>query len=265
LDSESFGVQHKRRRYRRWEAFAKIVKRLREGGPCYPRDIYNDPEMDLGRSTVNHDFKLGVLQGVFKKLEDDRYAWIDDKIPSETTTLWQPQSGEVTFCIEGLEAKDNPERHKANLPVLKTILHSGQWVKELDDFLCKALNNPEEYEEVIDRLLHAVPRNRENIELFFKSKRDKIYDLIKSSDRLGSKALSISVDISEGKEVLVWMEEALEGEEAERVLKAALGYGGKLYEKFNFDFKKFLQKALGHENEKVKQYASILISEIYYT
>jgi len=259
LRSEPFKEQHK---HGRWEAFRKIVKRVHEDPPCNPRDIYNDPEIGVPKRTVTHNLKLGVFIGIFKQLDDGRYAWIDYDVPSETTTFWQPQPEEVKQCIEALEAKDTEETHKAFLSELRSILNSGYWDNQLEAFLIKILDNPEAHEEEIDRLLRAEPRNRERIELFFKSNRDKIYDLVKSSDALSSTALSIFVDISDSKEDLKMIEEALEGEGAERVLMAAQGYGWKLYKKFNLDFKKFLQKALRHESEIVRQCALNLMSEI---
>ena len=201
----------------------------------------------------------------FDQLEDGSYIKKFFETPYEISTLWQPQLEDFTRCIKGLDAKANPETRKAYLPFLKNILRSGRWVNKLGDFLFMALNNLKEYEEVIDRLLHASPKNRENIERFFKSNRDKIFDLVKSSDRLGSQALSISVDVFEGREVLDKLEEALEGEGAERVLKAVQGYGWKLHGKFKKDFRDFLQKALDHESEKVRQIASNIMREIQYT
>jgi hypothetical protein len=248
----------------RQTAFRETIKRVRVG-PCYPRDIYRDPKIGLGKNTVKHNLKLGVFIGIFKQLEDDRYAWIDYKIPSENTILempWQPQSGEVKLCIEALEAKDTEEMHKANLSELISILNSGYWDKQLDRFFSKALDSSEVYEEEIERLLRADPRNREKIELFFKNNRNKIYDLIKSSGRLCSLALRIFVDVSEGREALDRMEEELKGEGADRVLMAAQVCGRKLYEKFNLDFKRFLHSALRHESEIVKESALNIMNEI---
>jgi hypothetical protein len=247
-------------------AFAKTIKRVHEGPPCNPVDIYRDPKIGLKKDTVDHNLKLGVYIGIFKQLEDGKYAWIDYKTPSETTTLeekpWQPQSGEVKLCIEALEAKDTGEIHTAYLSVLRSILNSGYWDKQLEDFFNSALDSPAGHEEEIDRLLRAEPRNPEGRELFFKGKKDKIYDLVKSSGRFGSLALRIFVDVSEGREALDRMEEDLEGEGAERVLMAAKGCGRKLYEKFGLNFKIFLHKALGHESKIIKQYALDLMNEI---
>lgn len=175
---------------------------------------------------------------------------------------WQPQPGEVKLCIEVLEAKDNEETTKAFLSELRSILNSGYWDNQLEDYFSKALDSPERYEEEIDRLLRADPKNSERIELFFKNESDKIYDLVESSGRLSLLALRIFVDVSEGKKALERMEEDLKGEGAERVLMAAQGCGRKLYEKFKLDFKKFLRKALGHESETVKELALDLMKEI---
>lgn len=84
MPSESFGEQQE---HPRWDAFRKTVKRIREGPPCYPRDIYRDPKIGLKRRTVTHNLKLGVHLEVFRKLDDDRYAWIDYKEPSEIPTV----------------------------------------------------------------------------------------------------------------------------------------------------------------------------------
>lgn len=66
-------MQHKHRRH---EAFRKVIKKVRKG-PCYPKDIYSDKSLDLSRRTVQHDLELGKYLGIFRKLEDKRYAWID--------------------------------------------------------------------------------------------------------------------------------------------------------------------------------------------
>ena len=63
-------------KHRRWEAFRKVIKRVRES-PCYPRDIYRNPRLGLSKSTVNHNLKLGVYIEIFKQLEDRKYAFID--------------------------------------------------------------------------------------------------------------------------------------------------------------------------------------------
>lgn len=226
-----------------------------------PMDISNLSNYISGLKDIGLVQKDGREIKLSSAAQEIVYAIVEAARPEEKKP-WQPQSGEVKLCIEVLEAKHNEETNKAFLPELRSILNSGHWDNQLEDFFSKALDSPERYEEEIDRLLRADPRNRERIELFFKNKRDKIYDLVKSSGRLSSLALRIFVDVSEGREALDRMEDDLKGEGAERVLMAAQGCGRKLYEKFKLDFKRFLRKALGHESEKVKEFALDLMNEI---
>ena len=175
---------------------------------------------------------------------------------------WLPQSGEAKLCIEALENEGSKETRIAFLSELGSILGSGYWDDLLEDFFIKALDKPERYEGEIEKLLRAQPRNTKMIELFFKEKKNKIYDLVKSSGRLSSLALRIFVDVSKEREALDKMEKGLEGEEAERVLSAAKDYGRSLYEKFGLDFKMFLHKALEHESEAIRESALALMKEI---
>lgn len=175
---------------------------------------------------------------------------------------WLPQPGEIKLCIEALENGGSKETRIAFLSELGSILGSGYWDDILEGFFIKALDEPERYDGEIEKLLRAQPRNNKMIELFFKSKRNKIYDLVKSSGRLSSLALRIFVDVSKEREALDKMEEGLKGEEAERVLSAAKDYGRSLYEKFGLDFKIFLHKALEHESEAIRESALALMKEI---
>lgn len=255
-----------------------ILRQLCTGGSYRLTNLRGDLD-DFRDAHAQKPLELGNLSTYIKVLESNGlvlkegreikpsnlaqtfvYAIMEAATPEEM--LWQPQPEEVKLCIEVLEAKDNEETTKAFLSELRSILNSGYWDNQLEDYFSKALDSPERYEEEIDRLLRADPRNRERIELFFKNESDKIYDLVESSGRLSSLALRIFVDVSEGKKALERMEEDLKGEGAERVLMAAQGCGRKLYEKFKLDFKKFLRKALGHESETVKELALDLMKEI---
>lgn len=176
---------------------------------------------------------------------------------------WLPQSREVKFCIEVLKKKGSKETHIAFLTELGSILSSGYWDEQLKEFFIDALDDPERYEGEIEKLLRAQPRNTKMIELFCKTKRNKIYDLVKSSGRLSSLALRKFIDVSKEREALDKMEEGLKGEEAERVLSAAKDYGQNLYKKFGLDFKMFLHMALEHESEAIRESALELMKEIF--
>lgn len=71
----------------RWMAFRKTIKRVHEGPPCYPRDIYRDPKIGLTKNTVKHNLNLGVHLEIFRQLDDGRYAWIDYDASSETSII----------------------------------------------------------------------------------------------------------------------------------------------------------------------------------
>ena len=188
------------------------------------------------------------------------YAIMEAARPEEEKP-WLPQQGDINLCISFLEDPENEKIREAFLFDLGDILKSGYWDNKLGSFFSKALENSERYGKEIDVLLQARPRNQENIEVFFKKKKDKIFDLVKSSDRHSILALSIFVDASDEGKVIDMMEKGLEEEGAERIIIAAHGCGQKLYEKFGLDFKKFLSKALVHESEKVKNFAVAIMRE----
>ena len=261
--------------------FAKRYNILRV---LYPGDNYTLTKLkDLLENLEDKTIDLGNLSRYITVLADNGLVLKEDgkiKISSEAQEIvyafveatrpedekpWQPQPEEVKLCIDALKAKSNEKMNAAFLSELGSTLNSGYWDKQLTVFFISALDSPAGHEEEIDRLLRADPRNRENIELFLKNNKDKIYDLVQSSGRNCMLALRIFVDVSDGREALDKMEEDLKGEGAERVLMAAKGYGRKLYEKFNLDFKKFLHKALEQENEIVKHAALNLMNEIQFT
>ena len=208
--------------------------------------------------------KKGRIIMLSPKARNLVYVIMETARPEEERK-WQPQIEEVELCIEVLKAKANKEMKTAFLSELSAILNSGYWDKQLTIFFTSALETPETYEAEISRLLGAEPKNHESVDSFFKNNMDKIYALVKTSDKLCTLAIRTCIDISEEREVLVKMEMDLEGEGAERVMMAAQGYGFKLYEKFNLDFKKFLHMALGHKNKTVKELALNLMSEVHNT
>lgn len=214
----------------------KTWKEKREGGRPFKYVRLSDPVRDILKNTI--------------------------EVSVEEEKPWLPQPGEIKLCIETLESGGSKETRIAFLSELGSILGSGYWDDLLEGFFIKALDEPERYDGEIEKLLRAQPRNTKMIELFFRAKRNKIYDLVKSSGRLSSLALRIFVDVSKGREALDKMEEGLKGEEAERVLSAAKDYGRSLYEKFGLDFKMFLHKALEHESETIRESALALMKEI---
>ena len=180
----------------------------------------------------------------------------------EEKGAWQPQPGEVKLCLEALEARETEESHSAFLSELGAILSSGYWDSKLDDFFIKTLSHPERYKGEIKELLQADPKNSEKREAFFKRERERIYDLVRRPSKLSSLAFKVFVDVSEGKEALDRMEEALKGEEAETVITAAHGYSRTLYDKFGLDFKRFLRKTLKHERKPVRSQARDIMNLI---
>lgn len=176
--------------------------------------------------------------------------------------IWRPQPSEVELCLKALEVRGSKETHIAFLSELESILNSGYWDSRLEKFFDRALDNPERYGWELNKLLRDLPKKSGEAYLFFRKEKDKIYSLVKSSGRLSSLALSLFVDISEGKEILDKMEVSLKGEDPERVLAAAQDHGRKLYKKFGVDFKVFLYKALEHKSEPVRQSALSLMKEI---
>lgn len=262
-------IQAKREReIKKEERQAKLIARryriLRE---LYPGRSYTLTEL---RDSPYIDTDLGNLSRYIADLEKkkvilrtDRHIKIASKIQKVIDSIieaakpeeekpWQPQPDEVKLCLEALEARETEETRKAFLSDLRSILKSGYWDDQLKDFFTKALSHPENVEKEIQELLQAQPKNPEKIEAFFKSKRERIYDLVRRPSDLSSVAFRVFVDVSEGKEVLDKMEAALEGEEAETVITAAHSYGWPLYEKFGVDFKRLLLKALKHEREPVR-------------
>ena len=195
------------------------------------------------------------------KIQNLIYSIIEAAKPEEEKP-WQPQPDEVQLCLEALEDRETEETRNAFLSDLRSILKSGYWDDQLKDFFTKALSHPENVEKEIQELLQAQPKNPEKIEAFFKSKRERIYDLVRRPSDLSSVAFRVYVNVSEEKEVLNKMEAALEGEEAETVITAAHNYGWPLYEKFGLDFKRLLLKALKHEREPVRRRALEIMKTI---
>lgn len=83
----------KRKRNARWESFAKVIQKMREGGWFHPRDLM--VELQLPDRTVDDGLKRGVQIGIFKRDEKTgSYAWVDytsdEEIVREILEMWTP-------------------------------------------------------------------------------------------------------------------------------------------------------------------------------
>ena len=134
----------------RWAAFRKTVKRVR-AGPCYPRDIYLDQKLGLSKDTIKHNLKLGLHIGIFKKLEDGRYAWIDYEPPHEHILKQKYGASEIVYRIEILKDKNRSRDSKisAGEKLRKYCSHDGEiegGKKELRSFFIETLDKFESNE-----------------------------------------------------------------------------------------------------------------------
>jgi hypothetical protein len=129
LPGESFGGQHK---HPRWAAFWKTIKRVHEGPPCNPVDIYRDPKIGLSKKTVNHNLSLGVYIGIFKQLEDGKYAWIDYEPSTREIPVSKPKHGAstITRLIRILKDENLPDNIK--VPSARRLKDCCSWEGEIE-------------------------------------------------------------------------------------------------------------------------------------
>jgi len=93
------------KRKKRWESFAKVIQRMHKGGWFYPRDLKS--ELQLPDRTVDHNLKLGVYLGIFKRDEKTgSYAWVDytsdEEIVREILETWFPMYASDIWSKEKL-------------------------------------------------------------------------------------------------------------------------------------------------------------------
>ena len=79
--------------------FRLVIREIREG-PQHPRDIVGS--QGLSERTVDACLKRGVFLGIFQRLSDGRYAWIDYSLLEE----------EIVGQIQ---------KHRENHPVLEDL------------------------------------------------------------------------------------------------------------------------------------------------
>jgi len=228
-----------------------------------------DERVDLGNlSKYVSDLKEKKL--IIKQVKHIKLASKTQKIiqslieatKPEEEKPWQPQPEEIKLCLEALVAKETEEVRDGFLWDLGSILDSGYWDLQLEAFFTEAFNNPEDFEGEIKELLRARLNKPEKIDVFLKSKREKLYDLAKRPSGISSRAFGAFIDVSEGREVLDKLDAALEGEEAETVFAAAQYHHRSLYEEFGLEFTRILHEALKHERGSVRKIAVETMKEI---
>lgn len=103
-------------RFKKYEAMEIVWKRVHES-PCYPRDIYKDKESPLFQrvDTVKDDCRTFQKMGLFKKLDDGRYAWFEyNELEAKVKSAWQQcdkeQYVQVTLDYLAHKVRESPKR-----------------------------------------------------------------------------------------------------------------------------------------------------------
>lgn len=236
---------------------ARIMYVLPKKQPQSTEDLIKAVEV------TKHTFlyrRLPVLKGL-KIVKEIAGEWALTSYPLDEKP-WRPKPGDVKLCLKALMGRETEEVRNGFLWDLGSILDSGYWDLQLEDFFTKALNHPEDFKKEIEELLRARLNRPEEIDVFLKSKRERLYDLAKRPSEICSRAFGAFLDVSEGREVLDKLEAALEGEEAEAVIAAAQHYHRSLYDKYGLEFMRILHKALKHERGSVREIAVETMKEI---